>query len=279
MNKLWVERFKLLTSPFRMLPSFIIPGETKCGTTTFFRCLEQHPHIASPDKKEPNNFIRYGGTSIFCKMHFPLYISKILNPKLITGEASVEYLSKRDTPIAIHSLLPNIKLIILLRNPLRRALSDYLMMKDSGSESDTFDSAVRNSIAWLNDDSLRRLVNVATRADDTPLRYITKGCYARTLAPWLKTFPVENIKVIRSETFFLDPQRVLDETFEFLGIDRFTIKDVPHHRKARSSIPVKKETFQILDDYFSPYNEELQRMLGSEFNWVDDTADLLESCD
>jgi len=112
MDNLWTERIKLLTSPLRMLPNFIIPGETKCGTTTFFRCLEQHPDIVSPDMKEPNNFIRYGGTSIFCRMHFPLSLRKVLNPKLITGEASVEYLSKRHTPFAIHSLVPNVKLII-----------------------------------------------------------------------------------------------------------------------------------------------------------------------
>ncbi len=278
MDNLWIERFRLLTSPLRMLPSFIIPGETKCGTTTFFRCLERHPLIASPDKKEPNNFIRYGGTSPFCRMHYPLNLRTILNRRLITGEASVEYLSKNQTAVAIHSLLPDVKLIILLRNPIRRALSDFLMMKDAGREPEDFDSVVKKTIAWLSDESLLRLVDVATSADDTPLRYITKGCYVKTIASWLATFPHHNIKIIKSERFFLEPQNVLNETFDFLGLDHFEVDNVPHHRKARLSVSVRKETVRQLDDFFAPYTQELQKRVGQEFCWNEDTAELLDSC-
>ena len=278
MENLWKERFRLLTSPFRMLPSFIIPGETKCGTTTFFRCLERHPLIASPDMKEPNNFIRYGGTSPFCRMHYPLFFQKIFNRRIITGEASVEYLSKRDTAVAVHSLIPDVKLIILLRNPIRRAFSDFLMMKDAGREPEDFDAVVKTAIAWLNDGSLDRLIRVATTVDDTPLRYLTKGCYSKTIDSWLKTFPRHNIRIIKSERFFLEPQKVLDETFEFLGIGPFTVDSVPHHRKARLKVPLKIETVQMLDDFFAPYTMELKRKIGSEFSWEEDTAELLESC-
>ena len=192
---------QIIDSPLRMVPDFIIPGETKCGTTTFFRCIEKHPDIASPDMKEPNNFIRYGGTSIFCRMHFPFYFRKLLSPGMITGEASVEYLSKDHTPFSIYSLVPDVKLIIMLRNPIRRALSDYLMMKDSGREPETFDQVVEKTVSWLTDESLERLVAVARKADDTPLRYLTKGCYSRTIRPWLEMFPRENIRIIKSETF------------------------------------------------------------------------------
>jgi len=278
MGNIWSERFKLLTSPFRMLPSFIIPGETKCGTTTFFRCLEKHPHIASPDKKEPNNFIRYGGTSVFCRMHFPLYINKVLNPRLITGEGSVEYLSKKDTPTAIYALVPHVKLIVLLRNPIRRALSDFLMMKGAGREPDDFDTVIKKTVLWMKDDSLKRLVNVAQGVDVAPLRYITKGCYAYNLEPWLKTFPRDNIKIIKSERFFLEPQKVLDETFDFLNLDRFTVNDVPHYRKARLKVSVKKETVKILDDFFSPHTKKLQQLEGEIFTWNEDTEELLKSC-
>lgn len=278
MNKVWIERLRLLTSPFRMSPSFIIPGETKCGTTTFFRCLEQHPLVVSPDVKEPNNFIRYGGTSIFCRMHYPLALRKLVNPRLITGEASVEYLSKRHTPEAIYSLLPNIKLIILLRNPVTRALSDYLMMKESGREPEDFDSVVRKTVDWLSDPSLRRLVTIATGVDEVPLRYLTKGCYADTVAPWLKRFPLEQIRIIKSERFFLEPQKVLDETFEFLCIPCVPVKNIPHHRKARLTVPIKRETVQLLHQFFSPYNMRLREMLGDGFNWDEETEALLQSC-
>lgn len=278
MDRIWIERLRLLTSPFRMLPSFIIPGETKCGTTTFFRCLEQHPLIVSPDVKEPNNFIRYGGTSIFCRMHYPLILRKLLNPRLITGEASVEYLSKKHTPHAIHSLLPEVKLIIMLRNPVTRALSDFLMMKDSGREPEDFDSVIRNTVAWLSDGSLERLVKIAASIDLAPLRYVTKGCYVNTVTPWLERFPREHIKIIKSERFFLEPHKVLDVTFDFLGLPRIVVKDVPHHRKARRTVPVRRETVQLLHQFFSPYNQQLRDLLGDEFNWDEETETFLESC-
>ena len=271
------ERYKLLTSPLRMLPGFIIPGESKCGTTTFFRCLEQHPLIIPPDMKEPNNFIRYGGTSVFCKMHYPFSVMKLRNHRIIAGEASADYLAHEGTAAAIHSLIPEVKIIILLRNPIRRALSDFMMMKDAGREPEEFNDVIRKTVEWLRDDSLARLVSVAASANETPLRYVTKGCYADSLDAWLKTFPRRNMKFIKSERFFLDPQKVLNETFEFLGIGQFQVEHVPHHRKARRNRQLDTETILLLKDFFAPYSKRLKKLLGDDFCWEEDTADLLKS--
>ena len=270
--------FRLLTSPLRMMPSFILPGETKCGTTTFYRCLNQHPLIVSSDLKEPNNFIEYGGTSIFCKMHYPFLFKKFfVNRKLIAGEGSVEYLSKKRIPAVIHALLPDVKLIIMLRNPITRALSDFKMMKEHGDEPDDFATVVRDALQWLQDARLTRLVEVAQETDNPPLRYLTKGCYINTITPWLDQFPRENILFIRSESFFNDPQEQLGQAFEHLNLPSYQVEKVPHLRKARISLPVDKETLELLADYFRPYNTRLGQLLGDEFTWEKETDELLNT--
>ncbi|MCI5130090.1 MAG: hypothetical protein D3904_00905 [Candidatus Electrothrix sp. EH2] len=269
--------FRLLTSLMRMKPSFILPGETKCGTTTFYRCLNQHPLIISADIKEPNNFIQYGGTSIFCRMHYPFFFRKFFNRKLIAGEGSVEYLSKRRIPTVIHSLLPDVKLIIMLRNPITRALSDFKMMKEHGDEPDDFATVVRNVFQWLRDTRLTRLVEVAQETDNPPLRYLTKGCYIDTITPWLDRFPRKNILFVRSENFFKDPQEQLDLAFKHLNLPSYQVKNIPHLRKARISLPVDRETIELLADYFQPYNTRLGQLLGDEFTWEKETHELLST--
>lgn len=269
---------RLLTSPMRMTPSFILPGETKCGTTTFYRCLNQHPLIVSADTKEPNNFIKYGGSSVFCRMHYPLFFRKILfNRKLIAGEGSVEYLSKKKIPAVIHSLIPDVKLIIMLRNPITRALSDFKMMKEHGDEPDDFATIVKNVVQWLQDCRLTRLVEVARETDNPPLRYLTKGCYIDTLTPWLDEFPRENILFIRSESFFKEPQSQLNLAFKHLGLPAYNVPEVPHLRKARISLPVNRESIELLIDFFGPYNTRLGQLLGDEFTWEQENQELLLS--
>lgn len=270
--------FRLLTSPLRMLPSFIIPGETKCGTTTFYRCVTEHPAVVASDIKEPNNFIRYGGTSIFCKMHYPFLGKRWLHGGgLIAGEASVEYLSKKEVPAAIHTLLPQVKLIILLRNPILRAISDYKMMKDAGREEEDFDTVVPKLVGWLENDSLGRLVSVARAMDAPPLRYLTKGCYVESIKPWMEQFPKENILFIRSETFFKEPQTQLDHAFAHLNLPPYRIGEIPHLRKARITLSMNKKTIELLAAFFQPFNTRLCQLLGEEFSWEQETRELLDS--
>ena len=270
--------YRMATSPFRMLPSFIIPGETKCGTTTFYRALTQHPAIAECFIKEPNNFIKYGGTSFFCRMNYPVLFAHILSPgRYISGEASVEYLSKKDVPQAIFSLIPDVKFIVLLRNPVARAISDYAMMKDAGVELEDFDTVVDQSLSWLRDKDLVRLVSVATEMDAPPLRYITKGCYSETLLPWLHVFPRDNFLFIKSENFFATSQEVLNGTFKFLGLPNYTLQQIPHLRKSRRPTPMREATLVKLYEFFQPYNVKLSEIIGAEFNWENESKGLMQS--
>ena len=254
---------RLVTAPLRMKPSFIIPGETKCGTTTLYRCLERHPMVASCDVKEPENFIHFGGSGLFCRMHYPLR----LGFRRIAGEASAEYLSKPNVPSSIKALLPDVKLVIMLRDPIRRALSDYNMMREAGRETESFDACIQRVLDWLEVESLARLVDTATKADEAPLRYVTKGCYARTLKPWLQSFSRDRMLFIRSEDFFSEPSDVLDKVRVFLGLGPVDFGEVPQLRKAGIKTEVDVDTLKQLRDFYQPWNKMLAELLGEEFCW------------
>ena len=268
MTSQWISNWRLLTYPLRMRPSFVLPGETKCGTTTCYRCLAQHPLIASSDEKEPNNFIRYGGTACFCRMHYPLsWVRWRTGGRTMTGEASAEYLSKPHVPASIAAFEPDMKLIFMFRNPVLRALSDFKMMAKAGREPEAFEPLVERVLGWLTDDRLDRLVEVAARADAPPLRYVTKGLYARSLGPWLETFPRRQMLFVKSEDFFEAPQRVLDTIFDFLGVGPFALPHVPHLRRAEDRSLPDRAALRALADFYAPHNRELYALLERDLGW------------
>jgi len=260
-----------------MLPAFIIPGEAKSGTTSFYRGLVENPRILACDKKEPNNFIEYGGTSFFCRMHYPLIFHGLhkSGQQCITGEASAEYLSRPNVPKAIKTLLPDVKLIFLLRHPIARAVSDYTMMKTHGIETETLQTAMRQSMHWLQDPSLERLVKIATPVNAPPLRYLTKGMYAQNLRPWMEVFSRQNMMFIKSEEFFANPSDILNRAFSFLGLPPYRISQMPHFRKASSYPAFDVHLVKEMQHFFHPRNQVLYAMLGRSMRWEEETESIL----
>ena len=272
--------WRLLTSPFRVLPDFIIPGETKCGTTSFYHCLTQHPDVYAADVKEPRNFIDHPQSYLFCRCHYPLVSTKIYHKtfrskRFLTGEASAEYLSQFNVPKNISSLLPHVKLIVLMRNPVFRAYSDYQMFRNAGTVSESFDQIVTQNIAWLSDPRLKPLIHAASQVVHNPIRYVMKGLYARNIKHWLRFFPKDQFMFIKSEDFFRDPQRILDEVFDFLGLRGFRYERFPKKRVGQYNAPMAEETMQRLLEFYRPHNEELYELLDKDFEWEKETLQYL----
>ena len=69
MKDMMISKFRVATGAFRMLPDFVIPGEAKCGTTSLYRYVCRHPWIVEADMKEPESFIQYGASPLFCRAH------------------------------------------------------------------------------------------------------------------------------------------------------------------------------------------------------------------
>jgi hypothetical protein len=197
-------------------PNFLVIGAYKSGTTSLHYYLKQHPEIFIPEIKEPNYFA-------FVNSHHsinnPAYKKSIKSSedyerlfeksglKKAIGEVSPEYLSNSSAVKAIHSHLPDVKLIAILRNPVERAYSDYLMYFHRGIDKES------NFAAALSQQDER-----INRNDPTGY-YISTGFYGKQLAPYYEMFPKNQIKIFLFEDLVKSPQLLLQQLFSFLNVD------------------------------------------------------------
>ena len=138
-----------LTGPFRMKPDFIIIGSEKCGTTSLYEYLKKHPNIIASTGKEVSffdkNFHRGNG---WYKSFFPSLLTKFFKQtfsrtKILTFEATPRYLIHPHAAKRISKLYPNVKLIVLFRNPIDRAYSHYEQETIyAGRETLSFEEAI-----------------------------------------------------------------------------------------------------------------------------------------
>src|SRR5947209_20310719 len=136
------------THPLRMMPDFIIIGTMRGGTTSLYSYLTTHPHIGSAYMKEVHFFDVYYSKGIgWYRSQFPSSIQKyyaeyVQKQQFITGEASPYYLFHPHAPKRITKFLPQVELIVLLRNPVSRAYSHYSHEVAGGHEKLSFEEAI-----------------------------------------------------------------------------------------------------------------------------------------
>lgn len=272
-------KIRLLTSFFRITPSFIIAGEAKCGTTSLYRYLNQHPDILPADVKEPGNFIQHGGSSMFCRMHYPLQLTALARAlrgrTTLTGEATAEYFSKTTVPENIRKVVPNVKIIVIFRNPVTRAFSDYQMLKQNGIINEPFETIVDRSIQWLTDDNLEPLIEIVRQVEHNPFRVVERGVYYTKIDNWRRHFDGSSIFFVKSEDMFSNPQDTVNSIFEFLNLKPFIITDMSIKRKGTYNSHLNRKAAERLYGFYQSYNRKLYDLLDRDFNWEAETEELL----
>ena len=205
------------------LPTFIIIGGGKCGTTSLFYLLNQHPDICLPHKE--TNFFRYdqgelrpNGKINSLEEYQQLFSKKVKHEKA-TGEASPSYIDNEKAPYRIKELIPNVKLIAILRNPIDRCYSNY-----------TFD--IKNRLI---DEKKTTFSQAFTENPD----FIERGMYGKYLDVYYKLFSPEQIKIVLFDDFITKQRKVLQDIFHFLEVDdTFVYKSMA--KKNASGFPKNK---------------------------------------
>jgi hypothetical protein len=137
-----------LTRGMRLLPDFIIIGGQRCGTTSLFNYLTQHPDVFPSCPKEVHYFsIHYHKGVNWYRSHFPLvmqksYVERGHDRRFVAGEATPYYIAHPHAPQRIAETVPEAKLIVLLRNPVDRAYSHYHYEVKNGLETLSFAEAI-----------------------------------------------------------------------------------------------------------------------------------------
>jgi hypothetical protein len=263
-----------MTSRARMLPGFLIIGAQRCGTTSMYRTLSQHPAVLKAVLHKGVHYfdMNYEQGLGWYQAHFPLAARarRVGNTEGITPltfESSPYYMFHPLAPGRIASDLPGVKLLVLVRDPVERAYSAYAHELARGYECEAFDRALD-----MEDD---RLSGEAERiaADPSYLShshqhhaYSTRGQYADQLEALERHFAAERIHVVDSGDFFARPEPVYDRVLDFLGLPH---RGYPaferHNARPRSAMPEKLRV--KLDEHFLPFDERLTRWLGDVPSW------------
>lgn len=260
--------YRELTGPLRGLPSLLILGAQRSGSTSLFNYLVQHPDVLPPLGKEIHYFdLHYQRGLNWYRGRFP-YAHRLRGGTL-TLDASPYYLLHPLAPERAARLLPGAKLVALLRNPVERALSHYQHEVRGGRESLPFERAIEQEAERLSGEEER------LRSDPTyysfnhhRYSYVRRGRYLEQLRRWVQHFPRSQLLVLQSERLFADPVGATATVHEFLGVRPHRLEHYKPflHGAYDRAMPAGVRTRLV--EYFEPHNRELYDWLGKEFDWA-----------
>jgi Sulfotransferase domain len=248
------------------LPDFVVIGAMRCGTSRFYNLLTRHPNVKRAATKEIHYFDRserFDRGIEWYRGCFPPAKWKD-GRGFITGEATPNYMYDPLVPERMARVVPEARLIALLRNPIDRAYSHYQQSVRRGLETRSFEAVVEEEQARLLEaevDSSRRPTGVGYASN-----LLAKGLYVDQLQRWSRFFDEEQILVLKSEDFFKHTEEALKQVQSFLGLPHGEIHP-PSRRASDSYEPLDPATRRRLEAYFEPYNQRLYEYLGVDFGW------------
>jgi len=264
-----------LMGSFHVLPDFLIIGAARSGTTSLYEYLMQHPCVEPCIVKQLHYFDTYfnRGTKWY-QANFPLkttkfYNEKFLKNKFITGEATPYYLQNPNAPRRVFELIPNSKIIVLLRNPVDRAYSHYQRRLKNGTEKLSFeevteheDSRIKGEMEKMQKDEKYFSLKYHQ------LSYISAGLYEEHLKRWMQFFPKNQIMIIQSEDFFKNSSKIFSKVLNFLELPEFHPKKYKQYQKMQYvSTSMNPKTRTKLIEFCKPYNQRLYSLLDQRFDW------------
>jgi len=260
-------RYRRLTSSWRGLPSALIIGAQRSGTTSLFNYLVQHPDVLPPLGKEVHYFdLHYIRGLEWYRGCFPY--RRRLRGGSITLDASPYYLAHPLAPERAARHLPDAKLIALLRNPIDRALSHYQHEVRYGWEALSFEDAIEQEPERLagEEERLRREPGYYS-FNHHRHSYTHRGLYLRQLRQWLEYFPRSQLLVVQSEWLFRNPAGATAAVHDFLGLAPHQLQRYKPFYEGKYDRDMPVELRNKLSAYFEPHNNELFAWLGKEFDW------------
>jgi Sulfotransferase domain len=230
------------------LPDFVIIGPGRSGTTFLYRLLSRHPFVEPAAKKELHFFdLLFEEGTEWYRRWFPAPRSKD-GRWTITGEATPAYIFHPLVPERMAKVIPRVRLIALLRNPVDRTYSAYHHRVSKGRESRTFEEVIEADLY------------------DASLELLSRSTYVDHLVRWSKFFSDEQLLVLKSENLFEHPQQTLKVVLRFLDLPDWE-PEVWESGKQERYAEMDPSTRRLLEEYFEPHNKKLYDFLGRDFGW------------
>lgn len=259
----------------KRFPQAIIIGVKKGGTKALLTMLNSHPDVVTA-RGEVHFFDRNESF----EQGVDWYIDRmpLSTARQTTVEKSPSYFITPYVPRRIHQVSPNLKLLLIVRNPIERALSDYLQLfnPQRKEKSLLFDEVILDDDEHINE----------------KVQIIRVSCYDLHVMHWLDHFPIEQIHLIDGDVLITDPVTEIVKVEKFLGISHFFQKDMFYYNsskgfycwhkathngdthpnclgkgKGHTHPTIPQKTRELLKDFFHAHNEKFFKLVGKEFTW------------
>jgi hypothetical protein len=243
--------YRSLTAQKRALPDFIIAGAAKAGTTSLFRFLGEHPGVMPAFKKEIKFFnLNYSKGLDWYRCFFPIRSSN----SFLTCEATPTYFFDNRVPQRINECLPGVKIIILIRDPIKRAISHFhFNQKIKVEKIESFEEF----IGKLRNGSHHDLH-----------RYLENGLYFDKVKLWIEVFGPKQMLIIKSEDFQENTRSEMKKIYQFLRIEEIYPESLKPFNVGRYNEIRNKDILKYLDEYFANDNRKLVELLGDKFRYI-----------
>jgi hypothetical protein len=283
--KAGVRLFGTASSALRPLPDFLIIGTKRGGTTSFYFDLLEHPGVVPlfppplPGlKPEATKGIHYFDTNYargqrWYRSYMPTAatrrrISRKYGLTAVAGEASPFYLFHPAAPARAYATVPGARIIALLRDPATRTYSHWKERRRNGLEELSFLDALDAEQSRISGERQRLLSDPSYVSYPWEQQsYATQSRYADLLRPWIELFGREQVFVAASEDYYAEPNRVLGDVHEFLGLPR-KATSTGQVRNAAAGADLPAEIQAELTRRFADSNRALVELLGQSFPWT-----------
>jgi Sulfotransferase domain len=251
----------------RQGPTFIIAGAPRSGTTWLYELLDRHPdiHLAKPVRPEPKFFLVDELYQRGIRYYFATWFEGA-GRYCAAGEKTTNYLESATAAQRIHTHLPGVQLVFILREPARRAYSNWAWSRMNGMEQEDFETALAR------EDERERHVEARLRFA-RPHAYFSRGLYASMLGPYFELFPGPQILCLKFESIILEPRELTARLHGFLGVpprpgDADGLSVVNPSETNGEAMP--DDVANRLRERYAQPNHDLAAMLGPEFGqWED----------
>lgn len=225
------------------LPNFLVIGAAKSGTTSLYHYLGQHPQIYMSPVREPKFFQFVSGykhynfngpgdqeanAHIITSIESYAQLFETGNKELALGESSPSYLYYRNVPEKIREILPDVKIMVILRHPIDRAYSNYLHLFSSGRET-----------CWTFEQALKAESERIKQNWEYFWHYKNQGFYYQHLKRYFELFDPDQIQIYLYEDYLGNPMETLRDMFVFLEVDQTFVPDLTQRHNTTTFIKSK----------------------------------------
>jgi hypothetical protein len=267
----------------KKLPSAIIIGAKKCGTRALLKFIGAHPNVSTAGA-EVHFFDRFYHMGLdWYRDQMPLS-----NDHQITMEKTPKYLIDDHVPERVHNMNPNTKIIVVLRNPVVRAVSEYVQSQWRKKRKALQSEESNDSIETKNFEKM--LYKKNTREIQIDWSVVRNGLYVKYIKKWSEYFPIEQILFVNGEQLIKEPHIEIDKLQRFLNLKPVIKKEHFVHdkrkgfaciikpidskqvkclneQKGRTHPNLSSEILQDLEEYYRPFNRELFKLINQEPWW------------